>query len=143
MASVHHKYRVHRLTVKPSCHRDVRYKRKPESLHSLFRLPAANQDRFIPKEGTGIHRDSSKRPRREPTNLEKNKLIHFVLTLVTFGAWGLVWWWLILKSEGKTDQLFRGFDDAYWSYLIEREQPPASLHKMKVDQEAETGYFDA
>ncbi|WP_322619490.1 hypothetical protein [Shewanella sp. YLB-07] len=79
----------------------------------------------------------------EPTNLEKNKLIHFVLTLVTFGAWGLVWWWLILKSEGKTDQLFRGFDDAYWSYLITREQPPASLHKMKVDQEVETGYFDA
>ncbi|WP_408005170.1 hypothetical protein [Shewanella violacea] len=79
----------------------------------------------------------------EASNLEKKKLIHFVLTLITFGAWGLVWWWLILKSEGKADQLFRGFDDAYWSYLIEREQPPASLHKIKIDQEAKTGYFDA
>nr|WP_040571790.1 hypothetical protein [Shewanella benthica] len=90
-----------------------------------------------------MHRADVKLARLEPTNLEKHKLIHLVLTLITFGAWGLVWWWLILKSEGKTDQLFRGFDDAYWSYLIEREQPPASLHKMKVAQETETGHFDA
>ncbi|RTR40756.1 hypothetical protein EKG38_02250 [Shewanella canadensis] len=74
---------------------------------------------------------------------ERNKVIHFALTILTFGLWGLVWWWLILKSEGKSDQLFRGFDDAYWSYLIEREQPPAALHKMKFDDEGSKGFFDA
>ncbi|ACA85160.1 DUF4234 domain-containing protein [Shewanella woodyi] len=84
---------------------------------------------------------ASKAVSQEPA--EQHKLIHFLLTLVTFGLWGLVWWWLILKSEGKADQLFRGFDDAYWSYLIEREQPPAALHKMKVDAELKRGYFDA
>lgn len=143
MASVHHKYRVHRLGVKSSSHCDVRYKRNGEDMHSLFRQTAANQDSLIPEEESGIHRDNGKRTKLEPTNLEKNKLIHFILTLITFGAWGLVWWWLILKSEGKADQLFRGFDDAYWSYLIEREQPPASLHKVEVDQLAKSGYFDA
>ncbi|WP_076416309.1 hypothetical protein [Shewanella sp. UCD-KL12] len=75
--------------------------------------------------------------------VELNKPIHFILTLLTFGAWGVVWWWLILKSEGKTEQLFRGFDDAYWSYLIEREQPPAALHKMEIDKREKTGTFDA
>jgi len=74
---------------------------------------------------------------------ERNKVVHFALTILTFGLWGLVWWWLILKSEGKTEQLFRGFDDAYWSYLIEREQPPAALHKMKFDKEETKGFFDA
>ncbi|RTR34968.1 DUF4234 domain-containing protein [Shewanella atlantica] len=74
---------------------------------------------------------------------ERNKVVHFALTILTFGLWGLVWWWLILKSEGKTEQLFRGFDDAYWSYLIEREQPPAALHKMKFDKEESKGSFDA
>ncbi|MBE7214747.1 DUF4234 domain-containing protein [Shewanella benthica] len=143
MASVHHKYRVHRLAVKSCSHCYVRVRSRGEDLHSLFRRTAANQDRFIAEEGTDIHSADVKLARLKSTNLEKHKLIHFVLTLITFGAWGLVWWWLILKSEGKTDQLFRGFDDAYWSYLIEREQPPASLHKMKVAQEAETGHFDA
>lgn len=75
--------------------------------------------------------------------VERHKWLHFVLTIMTFGLWGLVWWWLILKSEGKADQLFRGFDDAYWSYLIEREQPPAALHKMKIGEDGNKGYFDA
>ena len=143
MASVHHKYRVHRLAVKSCSHCYVRVRSRGEDLHSLFSRTAANQDRLITEEGTDIHSADIKRARHEPTNLEKKKLIHFILTLITFGAWGLVWWWLILKSEGKTDQFFRGFDDAYWSYLIAREQPPASLHKMKVDQAAESGHFDA
>ena len=143
MASVHHKYRVHRLAVKSCSHCYVRVRSRGEDLHSLFRRTAANQDRLIAEEGTDIHSADVKLARLKSTNLEKHKLIHFVLTLITFGAWGLVWWWLILKSEGKTDQLFRGFDDAYWSYLIEREQPPASLHKIKIDEEAKTGYFDA
>ena len=143
MASVHHKYRVHRLAVKSCSHCYVRVRSRDEDLHSLFRRTAANQDRLITEEGTDIHSADIKRARHEPTNLEKKKLIHFILTLITFGAWGLVWWWLVLKSEGQTDQLFRGFDDAYWSYLIEREQPPASLHKIKIDEEAKTGYFDA
>ena len=53
---------------------------------------------------------------------------HFVLTLLTLGLWGIVWWWLILRAEGKA--IFSGFDDAYWSYLMETEQPPAALYKM-------------
>ncbi|WP_299796136.1 hypothetical protein [uncultured Shewanella sp.] len=113
MATIHHKYRVHRnLSAKSGV--SVRHGRQSNSVK-----PAHSSD------------------------IEGHKVVHFVLTLLTFGLWGLVWWWLILKSEGKTEQLFRGFDDAYWSYLIEREQPPAALHKMKFDDESRKGYFDA
>lgn len=68
---------------------------------------------------------------------------HFAVTILTFGIWGLVWWWLILRSEGKHKQIFSGFDDAYWSYLIEREQPPAALHKMSFAKNEENTKFDA
>ena len=68
---------------------------------------------------------------------------HFLTTILTFGAWGLVWWWLILRAEGKHKQFFRGFDDAYWSYLIEREQPPAALHKMQFTDNEKISKFDA
>ncbi|PKH56275.1 hypothetical protein CXF83_05355 [Shewanella sp. Choline-02u-19] len=68
---------------------------------------------------------------------------HFVATLLTFGVWGLVWWWLILRSEGKHKQLFSGFDDAYWSYLIEREQPPAALHTMHFSKNEKNSKFEA
>ncbi|MGS0676412.1 hypothetical protein [Shewanella sp. 0m-4] len=66
---------------------------------------------------------------------------HFVLTLLTLGLWGIVWWWLILRAEGKA--IFSGFDDAYWSYLIERDQPPAALHQMHFSKNVKTSKFDA
>lgn len=88
-----------------------------------------------------VHRNSADKSVNQ-AGVERHKCLHFMLTILTFGLWGLVWWWLILKSEGKADQLFRGFDDAYWSYLIEREQPPAALHKMKIGEDG-SGYFDA
>ncbi|CAM3947847.1 MULTISPECIES: DUF4234 domain-containing protein [Shewanella] len=72
-----------------------------------------------------------------------NHLLHFLLTLATLGVWGLVWWHLILKSQGKAERLFHGFDDAYWSHLIEREQPPAALHTFRVDAKQESVYFEA
>lgn len=137
MATVHHKYRVHRFSVKSSVQGSVKLRGKSVDLQSLRRA-AANQDNLIVQENTTRLEDKV-----ESSNLDQNKVIHFVLTIVTFGAWGLVWWWLILKSEGKTEQFFRGFDDAYWSYLIERDQPPASLHKMKLDSEHKQGHFDA
>ncbi|WP_108944474.1 hypothetical protein [Shewanella halifaxensis] len=66
---------------------------------------------------------------------------HFALTLLTLGSWGLVWWWLILRAEGKA--FFSGFDDAYWSYLMERDQPPAALYKMKFSKNKNNAKFDA
>ena len=66
---------------------------------------------------------------------------HFVLTLLTLGLWGLVWWWLILRAEGKA--FFSGFDDAYWSYLMERDQPPAALYKMQFTKNNKKSKFDA
>lgn len=69
--------------------------------------------------------------------------LHFILTLLTFGLWGLVWWWLILKSQGGSESLFSGFDDDYWSYLIEREQPPAAFYRQQIASTANTGYFEA
>lgn len=113
MATIHHKYRVHR------------------------NLPSQS-------EGSDSHeRIANNASLEHRPDVEGNKVVHFALTILTFGLWGLVWWWLILKSEGKTEQLFRGFDDAYWSYLIEREQPPAALHKMKFNKEESKGFFDA
>lgn len=72
-----------------------------------------------------------------------NHGLHFILTLLTFGLWGLVWWWLILKSQGGSESLFSGFDDDYWSYLIEREQPPAALYRQQIAPPVNTGYFEA
>ena len=69
--------------------------------------------------------------------------LHFMLTLLSFGLWGIVWWQLILKSQGRQGQFFHGFDDAYWSHLIEREQPPAALHQLHFDQQGPRGQFDA
>ncbi|MFT5235110.1 MAG: hypothetical protein ACI8SK_000275 [Shewanella sp.] len=89
-----------------------------------------------------VHRNVAKKTISKE-GVERYKCFHFMLTIFTFGLWGGVWWWLILKSEGKTVQFFRGFDDAYWSYLIEREQPPAALHKMKIGGDGCKGHFDA
>ena len=76
-------------------------------------------------------------------DLQVNHGIHFMLTLVTFGLWGLVWWYLILKSQGENQSLFSGFDDDYWSYLIEREQPPPSLYRQRFAPSDNTAQFEA
>lgn len=68
---------------------------------------------------------------------------HFVLTLVTFGVWGIVWWWLIVKENDDSASFFSGFDDDYWSYLIEREQPPAALYRQRIAPPIPTMHFDA
>lgn len=73
-----------------------------------------------------------------------NSLLHFTLTMLTFGLWGLVWYYLLQRAEGKPFSLFNHFDHDYWSYLIEREQPPASLYSVhygKRNQASDT--FDA
>ncbi|MEL4281068.1 MULTISPECIES: DUF4234 domain-containing protein [Shewanella] len=72
-----------------------------------------------------------------------NHGMHFVLTLITFGLWGLVWWYLILKSQGDNQSLFSGFDDDYWSYLIECEQPPASLYRQRFAASVNSVQFEA
>lgn len=72
-----------------------------------------------------------------------NHTLHFFITLMTFGLWGLVWWGLILKQQGKQNQWFSGFDDDYWSYLMEREQPPASLYPIKFNSDSPQANFDA
>ncbi len=68
---------------------------------------------------------------------------HFVLTLLTLGGWGIVWWRLIRKTRGLSMPFFEGFDDAYWSYLIEREQPPAALYNMSFDAIHRSVIFEA
>ena len=72
-----------------------------------------------------------------------NHVLHFILTLFTFGLWAMVWWWLILKSRGEHKNLFAGFDDDYWSYLIERERPPAALYPTKVGKDKVESVFEA
>lgn len=72
-----------------------------------------------------------------------NHTLHFFLTLMTFGLWGAVWWWLILKSQGKKNQWLSGFDEDYWSYLIERDQPPASLYPIRFNQDGSRTNFEA
>ncbi|QYK08462.1 DUF4234 domain-containing protein [Shewanella mangrovisoli] len=76
-------------------------------------------------------------------DLQINHGMHFVLTLITFGLWGLVWWYLILKSQGDNQSLFSGFDDDYWSYLIECEQPPASLYRQRFAASVNSVQFEA
>lgn len=76
-------------------------------------------------------------------NQQINHGLHFILTILTFGLWGLVWWRLILKSQGESELLFSGFDDDYWSYLIECEQPPAALYRQQIASTVTTGYFEA
>lgn len=88
-------------------------------------------------------KDNSEYKHRIDAKRSINHPRHFAATIITFGLWGLVWWWLILRSEGKHKQIFSGFDDAYWSYLIERDQPPAALHKMSFTKNEESSKFDA
>ncbi len=68
---------------------------------------------------------------------------HFILTLLTLGLWGIVWWRLINKVKDDELPFFTGFDDAYWSYLIEREQPPAALYSMTFDSTNSSIVFEA
>ncbi|NKF50758.1 hypothetical protein G3R49_09265 [Shewanella sp. WXL01] len=70
-----------------------------------------------------------------------NHPLHFCLTICTFGFWGIVWWHLILKSRGEHN-FITALDDDYWSYLIEREQPPAALYQLRVNPRAQ-GKFEA
>ncbi|MCE9677738.1 hypothetical protein LZP69_00850 [Shewanella sp. AS1] len=77
------------------------------------------------------------------TNDEVHHLWHFLLTLLTFGLWGIVWWRIILRSEGEAGSLFHDFDDAYWSHLIERERPPAALYHLQFDVEQPSSLFEA
>ena len=72
-----------------------------------------------------------------------NHVLHFTLTIFTLGLWAMVWWWLILKSRGEHRNPFAGFDDDYWSYLIERECPPAALYPIKVGKEKLECIFEA
>ncbi|QSX36404.1 hypothetical protein [Shewanella sedimentimangrovi] len=51
-----------------------------------------------------------------------------------------MWWYLIVRAEGRS--WLSGFDDDYWSYLLEREMPPAALHPLQIDDEPR-GWFDA
>ncbi|MCG9695712.1 hypothetical protein [Shewanella sp. Isolate11] len=78
-----------------------------------------------------------------PHSEEVHHLWHFSLTLLTFGLWGIVWWRIIIKSQGEDSQFFDGFDDAYWSHLIEREQPPAALYTIQFDAKQRSAQFDA
>ncbi|WP_394131989.1 hypothetical protein [Shewanella maritima] len=81
-----------------------------------------------------------------PQLRERNSInhpMHFLLTLVTFGLWGVCWWYIILKSRGH-DGFISALDDDYWSYLIEREQPPAALYPIKIaKEESQREYLDA
>ncbi|WP_372000108.1 hypothetical protein [Shewanella sp. 10N.286.51.B2] len=80
---------------------------------------------------------------RSLTQPSINHLLHFLLTIVTFGCWGMVWWWLILKSRGEGNNFLAGFDDDYWSYLIERERPPAALYTLKIGTDEAETVFEA
>ncbi|MGL4475810.1 MAG: hypothetical protein ACRCT7_15340 [Shewanella sp.] len=70
-------------------------------------------------------------------------VVHFVLTIITLGLWGLVWWILVLKAEGRQFHLFSAFDEAYWQHLILREQPPSSLHPQQFDANSAKSEFSA
>ncbi|MCL2913584.1 hypothetical protein L2725_07250 [Shewanella corallii] len=79
-----------------------------------------------------------------PKFRKPNPLLHFTLTMLTFGLWGIVWCYLLQRAEGKSFSLFDNFDHDYWSYLIEREQPPASLYSMQYGKrKASSDTFDA
>ncbi|MGL5359928.1 MAG: hypothetical protein ACRDBI_09480 [Shewanella sp.] len=69
--------------------------------------------------------------------------VHFTLTLVTMGLWIGVWCWVILNSYGEPPSLFSQFEDNYWRYLIEREQPPASLYSESLQLTYGADYFEA
>lgn len=71
-----------------------------------------------------------------------NHPLHFCLTIVTFSLWGIVWWRLILMSRGEKS-FFSGLDDDYWSYLIERERPPAALYELKIGEAEHQQVFEA
>jgi hypothetical protein len=76
------------------------------------------------------------------TQREINHPLHFCLTLMTFGLWGVIWWRLILTARGEAG-FISALDDDYWSYLIEREQPPAALYQVHIGQKSTETVFEA
>ncbi|QSX34298.1 hypothetical protein JYB87_03330 [Shewanella avicenniae] len=60
-------------------------------------------------------------------------LLHFVLTTLTFGLWAPVWWWFVFREEIKTSGWFHLFDNDYWDYIVERDEPPAALYPTRFD----------
>ena len=71
-----------------------------------------------------------------------NHPLHFCLTLLTFGLWDIIWWRLILNDRGEAG-FISALDDDYWSYLIEREQPPAALYQVHIGQKSTETVFEA
>lgn len=60
-------------------------------------------------------------------------LLHFVLTAATFGLWAPVWWYCVFRDEIKTSGWFQLFDNDYWDYIVERDEPPAALYPTRFD----------
>ncbi|WP_052074668.1 hypothetical protein [Shewanella mangrovi] len=69
-------------------------------------------------------------------------ILHFVLTTVTVGLWAPIWWWSINREEIKKSGLFHQFDNDYWDYIVERDEPPAALYPLRFDL-ADEIRFDA
>lgn len=69
-------------------------------------------------------------------------LLHFVLTMFTLGLWGPVWWWYANRLAVKTEGFFHRFDNDYWDYIVERDEPPAALYPIRFDR-ADEIHFDA
>ncbi|MGL4516078.1 MAG: hypothetical protein ACRCUH_05190 [Shewanella sp.] len=69
--------------------------------------------------------------------------VHLTLTLITMGLWAGVWCWVVLSAYGEAPSLFSHFEDDYWRYLIEREQPPASLYSECLQLNYGADYFEA
>ncbi|MCL1141166.1 hypothetical protein [Shewanella gaetbuli] len=90
-----------------------------------------------------ISRDASYTQAQRKNNARSiNHPLHFCLTLMSFGLWGIIWWRLILTSKGEKS-FISALDDDYWSYLIEREQPPAALYPLQVGRKKNDIIFEA
>ncbi|MDF0533179.1 hypothetical protein PY479_02670 [Shewanella sp. A32] len=68
--------------------------------------------------------------------------LHFLLTMLTLGLWGPVWWWYANRGSVKDEGFFHRFDNDYWDYIVERDEPPAALHPLRFDL-ADEVRFDA
>ncbi|MCL1074321.1 hypothetical protein [Shewanella dokdonensis] len=60
-------------------------------------------------------------------------LLHFVLTMLTLGLWGPLWWLYANRCSVQEEGFFHRFDNDYWDYIVERDEPPAALHPIRFD----------
>lgn len=73
-------------------------------------------------------------PPIRPTYIQVNHLLHLILTIITFGVWGLVWMVITLSAANENSSLDKRYRDAVARYQRYQAEMAEYQHKMWMYQ---------